>query len=56
MSIQELAWAYTVNNDYKSSLSVDAVLIWDFHINIKLCGPILKLGNDGTIKLVHQSA
>jgi hypothetical protein len=56
MSVQGLAWAYTINDDHKSSSSVDAALIRDFRVNIKLCGPILKLGNDGTVKLVHQSA
>ncbi|KAI5793611.1 hypothetical protein FPQ18DRAFT_171772 [Pyronema domesticum] len=56
MSVEELAWAYTINNDHKSRSSVDAALIRDFHFNIKLCEPILKLGDDGTIRLVHQSA
>jgi hypothetical protein len=56
MSVEELAWACTITANHKYISWVDEAMIRDFILNIKLCGPLLKLGGDGTVKLVHQSA
>lgn len=55
MSVEKLAWECTITADHKSISSVDSILIRDFRYNIKLCRPILKVGGDGIVKLVHQS-
>jgi hypothetical protein len=56
MSIDELAWACTVKSSHKSASSVDISVINGFPQSIRLCGPILKLDDEGIVKLVHQSA
>ncbi|KAI5788609.1 hypothetical protein FPQ18DRAFT_48604 [Pyronema domesticum] len=56
MKIQELAWACTTERSNQAASSVDAKLIEYFKIDIKNCGPILKIDEAGDVKLVHQSA
>jgi hypothetical protein len=56
MTVEELAWACTIKQADKSTESVDSRIINSFRQNIESCGPTLKLDDQGTVKLVHQSA
>lgn len=54
--VNELSWACAVESGHKSISCVDNSLIESFWLNIRNCGPVLKLDSQGLVNLVHQSA